>query len=48
MMPTIPSPYDDPNPYHPWICSYDFHDPLENEEDAQDHECLEGVPLEKE
>jgi hypothetical protein len=36
------------NPYHPWICGYDFHHPLENEEDAQDHECLEGVCLGKE
>ena len=47
-MPTTPSPYDDPNPYHPWIRGCDFHDPLENEEDTQDHERLEGVRLEKE
>ena len=48
-MPTTASPYDDPNPYHPaWIRSYDFHDPLENKEDVQDHERLEGVCLEKE
>jgi hypothetical protein len=47
-MPTTPSPYDDPNPYHPWIRGYDYHDPLENKEDAQDPERLEGVRLEKE
>ena len=47
-MPTPPSAYDVPNPYHPWIRSYDYHDPLENEDDARDHERLEGVRLEKE
>lgn len=47
-MPTPPSPYDVPNPYHPWIRGYDYHDPLENEDDARDHERLEGVRLAKE
>ena len=48
-MPTPPSPYDVPNdPYHPWIQGYDYHDPLENEDDALDHERLDGVRLEKE
>lgn len=47
-MPTIPSPYNYPNSYHPWIRGYDFHNPLANDKDAQDHEHLEGIRLEKE
>ena len=47
-MPTSPCPYDVPNPYHPWIRGYDYHHPLQNEEDVLDHERLEGVRLEKE
>ena len=47
-MPCNLSPCDVPNPYHPWIQGYDYYDPLENDDDALDHERLEGVQLEKE